>query len=83
MHLTINLLNYQLVDQIQLPEKNKLKPILFRDNDDYLILKRIIYTRWYLSSTHVSDLKVYRKLQNTHIYYLQNQKKVKKLILEI
>ena len=75
--------NYQLLDQNQLPEKHTLETVLFRKNDDYLFLKRIIYTRLYLSSTHVSDLKIYRELQNTHIFYLQNQKKVEKLILEI
>ena len=75
--------NYQLLDQDQLPGKHTLETVLFRKNDDYLFLKRIIYTRLYLSSTHVSDLKIYRELKNTHIFYLQNQKKVEKLILEI
>lgn len=74
---------YQLVEQVKLPAQHTLEPVLFRENDSDLLLKRIIYTQLYLSSTHVNNLKVYRELQNHNIYYLQNQKEVQKLILEI
>lgn len=79
---SIKIPKYKLIDQDSLPEKNTIEPVLFRENDVDLFLKRIINTRLYLSSVHVSDLKVYRELQNTHIYYLENQKEVQKLILE-
>jgi hypothetical protein len=79
---SVKIPKYQIMDQDSLPEKHTLEPVFFRKNDDNLFLKRIIYTRLYLSSSHVNSMKVYRELQNTHIYYLQNQKEFKKLIFE-
>jgi hypothetical protein len=73
--------NYQLEDIDNLPNNNLLEPVLFREIESELPLKRIIYTALYLSFTHVKDLKVYRNLKKPHIYYLQSKMKVQKLIL--
>jgi len=73
--------NYQLSALNLLPEPETKAPILFRSNPDVLHLKRIIYTYLYLSSLHVTDLEVYKDLQNGNIYYFKSQKEILKLIL--
>ena len=73
--------DYQLSALNLLPESKIMAPILFRSNPDVLHLKRIIYTYLYLSSLHVTDLEVYKDLQNGNIYYFKSPKEILKLIL--
>jgi len=75
-------INYQLVGQKLLPEKNTLIPISFRENGDYYFLRRIIYNYLYLTSTHVEEVNIYKELRSNDVFYIKNKKEVLKLILE-
>lgn len=78
----IKIPNSQLINQKQLPEKSKLSQVLFRKNDTYLFLKRIIYNYLYLSTLNVKDVKVYEDLDNSDTFYVQSPKEVLKLTIK-
>jgi hypothetical protein len=74
--------NYKFDVKINLPEKQSLILIDFRENEKYFFLKRIIYNYLYNSSLNVQKLQVHKDLRSDQVYYFHSPKEIVRVTLK-
>jgi hypothetical protein len=73
-------LNYEFINQLQLPDKTTLLLILIREKNK-LHIRRFIYNYLYLSSLNINEVEVYKEINSEGSFYISSKKGVVKLVV--